>query len=175
MATPAPRPSPPPRRARAHDQPSASDLSSLNPLTEPSQCTTTPRAIRAAKRGRLSGPTSPTIAPIITAPLPLGSIAMPAPLRYSILLCKPSLHLRSLVPSPPPEPEPTLPESGDDKEEGEFGTVAGGHAPLTSSVRVNESVAEPAPGAKGQGEEVEEVLGSPMRVDAEVQVDVYVC
>ncbi|KAG6905645.1 hypothetical protein DXG01_001453 [Tephrocybe rancida] len=76
MPKPAPAPSPPRKRARAHDQPFASDPSSPNPLTEPSQCTTTPRAIRVAKRRRLSGPMSPTITPTITAPLPLGSIAM---------------------------------------------------------------------------------------------------
>ncbi|KAG6916491.1 hypothetical protein DXG01_006617 [Tephrocybe rancida] len=108
-AQPAPGPSPPRKRARAHDQPPTPAPSSPNPLTDPTQCTTTPRAIRAAKRRRLSGPTSPTITSILTSPLPLGSIAMPGSAALPMLPRKPSLHLRSPLSSPPPELEPTLP------------------------------------------------------------------
>ncbi|KAG6915837.1 hypothetical protein DXG01_009623 [Tephrocybe rancida] len=42
---------------------------------------------------------------------------MPGSLRYPMLPCKPSLHLRSPLSSPPPE-------SGEDDEEEDFGTVA---------------------------------------------------
>ncbi|KAG6843653.1 hypothetical protein H0H87_001962 [Tephrocybe sp. NHM501043] len=109
---PPPIPSPPVRKLkRAHDHPSSAP-EPHQPAEPHPPCTpsTTPRALRAAKRRRLSGPAATPSPPppqptthTLQLQLPLGSIAMPGSPAHRMRK-QPLLLCRSPLSSPPPSP-----------------------------------------------------------------------